>query len=196
MKAWLVLVIFALTTPAAAQIKQWTDEHGVTHFESHGTGKSPSPRPGDANAPKGPGLAKVSIERTHAGLTLGDNDSSFRNSKLWLSLLSDKFGMQGYFGAPLGTETKRNVAFIDGRLSMILLTYKEVTLGSWDTAVKTTSDKYGPPAGNSYSEVRWTDGKTTLILKKDFLGGIEVTIGDLELTQRYTARSGQAAPKF
>jgi hypothetical protein len=191
------LILLLLSAPGVhAQVKQWTDEHGVTHFESHNTGKTPSQRAGDANAPTGPGLAKTPIERTHAGLTLGDNDSSFRSSKQWLLAFNDKFGMQGYLGLPSGDITKKGVGFVDGRLAMIMLTYKESTFGSWASAVKSTSDKYGSPKGNGYSEATWTDGKTSLTLKKDFRGGLEVAIGDVELSTRYTSRSGQAAPKF
>jgi len=191
-----IFCVTLLIAPAEAQIKQWTDEHGVTHCEAYNTGKTPSPRARESTGSTVPGKAKVSIERAHGGLVLGDNDSSFRSSRQWLSVASDKFGMQGYLGTVSGDVTKKTVVFVDQRLSIIALTYREVTFGSWATLVKSTTEKYGPPTGNGYSEAIWSDGRTTLTFKKDFSGGIEVILGDVELSTRYTSRSGQAAPKF
>jgi hypothetical protein len=177
--------------PAPAQVKQWTDEKGVTHFEAHDTGKTPSPRADQNNSKATPGKTSVRIERTHAGLTLGDNDSSYRNSPQWRSGAIDKFGGQIFSG-----KGSLGAMFVDDRLAMIRVTYVEYELGGWDTNLKVTADKYGPPKTNGYSEAIWLDGPTLLSFTKNYRGGVEVMISDTETMTRYTTRSGQAAPKF
>jgi len=193
--------LLVVAAPASSQIKQWTDEKGVTHFESDGSG----PPPGDGqNKPKDketPGKAKTRIDRTHAGITLGDNDSSYRNSETWLSLGGeDKFRGQIYTLRPGASTpdgvTKMGAMFVDGRLAMIRIIYNDYSLGGWDKAVKVTGDKYGPPRTNGYSEASWLDDQTLLSFRKDDSGGIEVMIADNESLQRYNSRTGQAAPKF
>jgi len=188
------LAIFPSGAPA--QVKQWTDEKGVTHFEAHDTGKTPSPRAGNADSKGTLGVAKVRIERSHKSITLGDNDSSYRNSSRWRFMGSDKFGAQGFISADVPDATKTMVLFFDQRLWSLSITYPENILGSWDKVVITTSEKYGPPKTNGYSEATWMDAQTVLNIKKDYRGGIEIMIVDIELRDRYNSRSGQAAPKF
>ncbi len=186
-----LFVICLVPCDAGAQVKQWTDKDGVTHFEAHDTGKTPSPRGDQNNSKATPGKTSVRIERAHGGLTLGDNDSSYRNSPQWRAGTIDKFGGQIFSG-----KGSLGAMFVDGRLAMIRVTYVEYELGGWETNLKVTTDKYGTPKTNGYSEASWLDGPTLLSFTKNFRGGIEVMIADTETMTRYTMRSGQAAPKF
>lgn len=192
-----IVVIFYTATSVFSQVKQWTDENGVTHFEAQG-GASPSI---ESKKPDTPRKAKTAIERSHAGAILGDNDSSYRNSETWWSYGGeDKFRGQVFsirpgLRRPDGV-TKLGVMFVDGRLAMIRITYREESLGGWSSLLRKTSDKYGPATGNQYSEAIWGDDQTLLSFTKDYRGGVEVIISDIRLMQTYTARSGRAAPTF
>jgi len=189
-----ILICLALSSTAAAQIKKWTDEKGVVHFESQGTAKESAPRD-KSRVGEQPGNAKVTIERSHKGLTLGDNDSSYRNSRDWAPIGTDQFGAEGFAGVRIQDATKAIVLFVDQRLWSINVTYPETVLGSWDRAVQNTTAKYGQPKTNG-SEATWRDGQTLLSLKKDDRGEIEVMLVDNDLSQRYSSRAGRAAPKF
>jgi hypothetical protein len=190
-----VLALFYLLSSASAQVKKWVDEHGVTHFEARGTGQ-PATRDSGTESKGEPGKAKTKIDRAHAGHTLGDNDSSYRSSAKWVLAGRDKFGASVFIGQGSAEMPSVGVMFVDQRLTMIKITYTEIALGGWNGAVKTGMDKYGKPKTDGYSEVEWSDGETVLTLKKNYRGGIEAVLADKELTQRYTSRSGQAAPKF
>lgn len=100
------------------------------------------------------------IDRSHAGITLGDNDSSYRNSETLGSLGGeDKFRGQIYTLRPGASTpdgiTKVGAMFVDGRLAIIRIIYNDYSLGGWDKVVKVTRDKYGPPRTSSYLETSW-----------------------------------------
>jgi hypothetical protein len=191
----LIAIFLLIPTLALAQVKQWTDEKGVTHFEAQGTGREPSPT-NQQNSTDEPGKSKAKIDRSPAGLTLKEPDSSFRSSKNWTPSQPDKFGGQGFIGLPSGDISELKIFFVDQRLVQIHITYKESNVNYWERMIKTTADKYGAPITNGYSEAKWFDDQTLLNLKKNFKGGIEVILTDRELSDRYYSRTGQAAPKF
>ena len=189
------LALLFVASVASAQIKKWTDADGVVHYENEARPRDPTEelrKPGDQATP---GKAQGRIDRTHAGLTLGDAESSYRASRQWFGLGADKFGGQVFIGSPPIELKAKAAMFVDGRLSMIRLTYRDYTLGGWDTAVLSTANKYGPPKTDGTS-ASWRDDRTGLSLKKDYRGGIEIMIADMDLMERYNARSGQARPKF
>lgn len=197
----IVLLIFSLlfTTTASAQVKRWTDEKGVTHFESQGSPAAPLPQPRES-APRSatPGKAKVPIERSHAGIRLGDTDSAFRNPERWQKLGEDKFGAAGFICLPSflpAGVTALTVLSVAYRVSSINVTYNETSLGSWNTVIDNLTKKYGQSEGVS-SQAKWADAHTVLSLEKDYRGGIKALIIDLPAVQNYRARAGHDTPKF
>jgi hypothetical protein len=190
----LVLVIVPVWS-ASAQVKQWTDEKGVTHFEAHGKAQ-PAPRATDRST--APGKTTTAIDRSHAGVTLGEVDTSVRDMNRWMAIGQDKFGAAGFMMRiaflPPGV-TKLSVLSVDNRLSSIHITYNETALGGWNQAIATLKDKYGPPYLTA-AQANWADGQTSLRLEKDYRGGILAVIVDSAATNRYRARAGYDSPKF
>jgi len=180
---------------SSAQVKKWIDENGVTHFEAQSSGK-PAPRETEGATKDTAGKSKAKIDRSHAGQTLGDNDSSYRSSAKWIGAAQNKFGAQFFLERATVGNANLGVMFLDQRLAMIKITYTEIALGGWARAVQDTTDKYGKPQTDGYSKVEWSDGQTFLKLEKNFRGGVDATIGDVELIRTYQSRSGETAPKF
>jgi hypothetical protein len=108
----------------------------------------------------------------------------------------DKFGVQGFTSRSIADVTEVSLLFLDQRMWSIKFVYPEIVIGSWDKVVATTTDKYGTPKTNGYSEASWQDAKTVLAISKNYRGGIEVMLVDIDLRDKYNARSGQVAPKF
>lgn len=188
-----VLALLCFSSAAFAQVKKWVDEKGVTHFEAQGTGQPAKPPTDSKDAAT---KTKIAIERTHAGQRLGDNDSSYRSSRRWISQRREQTGADIYLEWNGTALTGLAVFFVDQRLAMIKITYTENDLGGWAKAIERTAEKYGPPQTNGYSIAQWTDDHTVLKLEKKFGSGVDALISDVELMRLYQSRAGNAAPKF
>jgi hypothetical protein len=186
-----ILAIFSFT-PAFAQIKQWVDEKGIVHYEATGTEK---PESVDPNQPK-PNTRRT-LERNHAGLTLGDNEASFVATKK--GDYAGKVGADGNYYRFSGTlpEAAVNMGdlFINGRLALIRVEYHDLGLKGWNQLVKQTAEKYGPPQGDARTAV-WSDGTTGLTFKYESSGTITIWLEDLAATSKYSEQERAALPKF
>jgi len=186
-RAVLIAAILCPTVPALAQLKSWTDENGVIHY-----GNDPRPESSPAPATARPGQALRAIDKSHGGLTLGDEVSAFRAAKKGGSLGFQSDGSELFFIAPRFLPqgaTKMTATFVDGRLSLIEVTYPEQTLGGWEKALNDQTTKYGEPQKSTVpAKVSWLDGRTILLFKKD-LGNIIAILADIEATKRFINRT-------
>jgi len=190
-----LLVIILLPYDTQAQIKSWVDKDGVKHYESSGPPPVKSPRRQDQPEQK---LSRR-IDRTHAGMTLGDNESSFKSSGRGTYRGVDQFGAKLYEltarGLPSGAKSG-TVIFLADRITAIEIEYGEAQSGGWDRMIKETTDKYGKPTVNELRKKSWTDGKTGLILDRTYSGTVKALIGDHQTLSNYSSSIGAAAPKF
>ena len=111
-----LICVFTISD-ASAQMKRWTDENGILHFEN----KSPTVPERLAQHP----TAQVNkrLERTYAGFTLGDDASAFRAARRGFSSGADKHGGEIFLFYPKflpSRATKGTALFIDGRLALEL----------------------------------------------------------------------------
>jgi len=184
-----LICVFTISD-ASAQMKRWTDENGILHFEN----KSPTVPERLAQHP----TAQVNkrLERTYAGFTLGDDASAFRAARRGFSSGADKHGGEIFLFYPKflpSRATKGTALFIDGRLALMEFVYRDYAL-DWDSTVKNTAAKYGEPR-RVVDKASWTDGETGLVLKKDYSGNISASIGDRGVMSKYSER-GASAPGF
>ncbi|HUK42334.1 MAG TPA: DUF4124 domain-containing protein [Candidatus Acidoferrales bacterium] len=185
---------FKISAPAFAQIKEWTDENGVVHYEN----KPPPLPPASAKIiPRADGKTTTPIDRRHIGISLGDDAATIKASWKASSFGADKEGGEALFfpteSLPASV-TKLTALAIDGRIALIEITYSNTALGGWEKAVDDTAKKYGDPK-KEIGRVSWNDGRTGLILKNGYKS-IIATIGDQEAVNRYKQRGAVDAPKF
>ena len=131
-----LICVFTISD-VSAQMKQWTDENGILHFEN----KSPTVPERLAQQP----TAQVNkrLERTYAGFTLGDDASAFRAARRGFSSGADKHGGEIFLFYPKflpSRATKGTALFIDGRLALMEFVYRDYAL-DWDSTVKNTASR-------------------------------------------------------
>lgn len=188
----LATVAIFLSSPAAAQVKSWVDKSGIVHYE--GTGPN---QPESASPPQLKPNTRHPIERNHANLTLGDDESSFIASHKGVYL--GKSGSEGNYYRYSGSLPKgainMGLFFVTGRLAFVSVEYHDLGAGGWEQLVKQTSDKYGPPLGDTQSAI-WNDGTTTLTLKHESNGDITILLEDFAAMSKYSEEQKASLPKF
>lgn len=186
-----LLAIF-FSTPAFTQVWQWVDEKGIVHYEAIGPKGAKN-----TNPPQPKPNALQPIERNHAGLRLGDDESPFTASQKGVNL--GKIGAEGnfyrYSGALPEGAIDMGVLFVTGRLALITIEYRDFGLGGWEQLVKQTVEKYGPALGDTRTAV-WNDGTTALTLTHESRGDITVTLEDSAVMAKYSEQARAALPKF
>jgi hypothetical protein len=192
----LISVLAILTTlsftPAFAQVKKWVDEKGIVHYEAIGTG-----RPTTLNADQPKPNARRPLERNHAGLTLGDDEASFKAAQK--GDYAGKSGPDGNYYRYTGTlpegAINMGALFVASRLALMMIDYRDFGVGGWEQLVKETTEKYGRPMGEGRT-AGWNDGATALSFKHDLSGNIMITLEDLAVMSKYSEREKAALPKF
>ena len=179
-------------TPAFTQVKQWTDKNGVVHFEAVG-------RQGVArtNPPQTKTNARRPIDRSFATLSLGDDESPFTAAKKGVRIANNGDGGNFYSYSSALPEGANNmgVLFNTGRLALIMIEYRDFGAAGWNQLVNETTEKYGPPLGDTRTAV-WHDGTTLLSLKHQTNGNISITLEDVAAMSRYSEQDRAALPKF
>ena len=191
-----ISVLAILTTfssiPAFAQVKKWMDEKGVVHYEAIGPGP---PQTSNADQPKP--NARRPLDRNHAGLTLGDDESSFTAAQK--GDYAGKIGSDGKYYRYTATlpegATNMGALFVTGRLALMMIDYRALGLGGWEQLVKQTTEKYGPPMGDQRT-ADWNDGATALSFRHELSGNIKITLEDLAVMSKYSDQEKAALPKF
>ena len=187
-----VLLAIFISTPAFTQVKQWTDKNGVVHFEAVGRQGAKN-----TNSPQTKTNALRPIDRNFATLRLGDDESTFTAAKKGVQIANNGDGGNFYSyssALPEGAITM-GVLFNTGRLALIMVEYRDFGSAGWDQLVKETTNKYGPPLGDSLTAV-WHDGTTLLSLKHQPNGNIAVALEDVAAMSRYSEQERAALPKF
>lgn len=192
---FLLLIVAHISDATGAQIKSWTDDTGVTHFESSGPPPEPSPREKDSGEPN----ISRRIDRSHGGFTLGDHESSFRSRGQGIYRSEDKLGAKVYEltarGLPPGAESG-TAMFVADRLAAITIEYDEAQFGSWDGLIKQTTEKYGTALVDEVDRKSWTDRETGLTFERTDTGTVTATVTDSRVMETYKQTVGAAAPKF
>ena len=188
------LAVFSIGFGALAygQVTQWTDDHGIVHYESIG------PRAGAVRDPPRPKPnALRAIERDHAGLRLGDDESSFVAAKR--GYVVGTSGTDGNYYRCTGPVPEGVISmgalFSGGRLALIAIEYRDFGLRAWQQLKDTTAKKYGAPFGDSES-LSWNDGVTEIALKLEPSERITATLEDFAAMARYSEEQRAALPKF
>jgi hypothetical protein len=188
----LAILTFLSSTPAFAQVKKWVDEKGIVHYEAIGTG-----RPTTLNTDQPKPNARRPLERNHAGLTLGDDESSFKAAQK--GNYAGKSGPDGNYYRYTGTlpegAINMGALFVASRLALMMIDYRDFGVGGWEQLVKETTEKYGQPMGEGRT-AGWSDGATALSFKHDLSGNIMITLEDLAVMSKYSEREKAALPKF
>jgi hypothetical protein len=193
----LIISVLAILTTlsstfAFAQVKKWVDGKGIVHYEAIGTGRPQVP---NADQPKP--NARRALDRSHAGLTLGDDEASFKAAQKADN--AGKSGPNGNYYRYTGTlpegAINMGVLFVAGRLAFMMIDYRDFGLGGWDQLVKQTSEKYGPPMGDGRT-ADWNDGATALSFKHELSGNIKITLEDSAVMSKYSDQEKAALPKF
>jgi hypothetical protein len=188
----LAILTTLFSTPVFAQVKKWLDEKGIVHYEVIGTGRPKTP---DADQP--PPNARRSLDRNHAGLALGDDESSFVAAQK--GDYTGKIGPEGNYYRYTGTLPEGAISmgtlFVTGRLALMMIHYRDFGLGGWDQLVKQTTEKYGSPIGDG-GNAGWNDGATALSFKHETSGNIVIALEDLAVMSKYSEEEKAALPKF
>jgi hypothetical protein len=185
----LVILVVLCSTSAFAQVKKRVDEKGVVHYEAIG------PVQPNTNQPK-PNASRP-LDRSHAGLSLGDNESSFTAAKK--GDYAGKSGADGNYYRYTGTlpeaAVNMGVLFVVGRLAFLTIEYRDFGLRGWEQLVKETTDKYGQPMGDAQSAA-WNDGVTALSFRREPNGNIMIILEDALVMAKYSEQEKAALPKF
>ena len=186
------ILVTLSSTSAFTQVKQRVDEKGVVHYEATGPVQ---PKTGNTNQPKP--NARGPLDRSHAGLTLGDNEASFAAAKK--GDYAGKSGADGNYYRYTGTlpeaAVTMGVLFVVGRLAFLTIEYRDFGLGGWQQLVKETTEKYGPPMGDAQTAM-WNDGVTALSLRHEPGGNIMIVLEDFPAMAKYSEQEKAALPKF
>ena len=185
----LVILVVLCSTSAFSQVKKRVDEKGVVHYEAIG------PVQPNTNQPK-PNASRP-LDRSHAGLSLGDNESSFTAAKK--GDYAGKSGADGNYYRYTGTlpeaAVNMGVLFVVGRLAFLTIEYRDFGLRGWEQLVKETTDKYGQPMGDAQSAA-WNDGVTALSFRREPNGNIMIILEDALVMAKYSEQEKAALPKF
>ena len=181
------LIVF-LCPPTRARVKWWRDKKGVLHLEETAPAR-----------PNAVGKAQTSkiIERNHAGLNLGDDESVFKTADK--GVFAAKGGSDGNYyqytnESPPGA-VNSGALFVEGRLALIMVEYTDAALGGWDALIKQTAKKYGAPHGDAHYAA-WNDGATDLSFTRESNGNITCILDDAPTVSKLLERQKNAAPKF
>ncbi len=183
------LILF-FATPVRGQVRWWRDKNGILHIE--GT------RPATAE-PQGkelpPNTSKM-IERKHAGLTLGDDESAFKADGKGTFVGKSAAGGNYYqYTGSVPGAVSGGALFVTGRLALILVEYTDTALGGWDGLIQQTTQKYGAPFGDSRS-IAWSDGATNLSFTREPNGNITCIVDDAPVMAKEVETQKDTAPKF
>ena len=189
--AMLSFFIVCFATPVRGQVRWWRDNNGILHIEGKGRASADS-----GSKEKPPNTGKM-IDRGHAGLTLGDDESAFKAGGK--GVFSGKSGVSGNYyqytsNLPPGA-VSGGALFVTGRLALILVEYTDTALGGWDGLIKQTTQRYGAPFGDSRS-IAWSDGATTLSFTREANGNITCIVDDTPVMAKEVEAQKVAAPKF
>lgn len=183
----LSLIVF-LCAPTCAQVKWWRDKNGVLHIEGAA--------PAKPNAVAKGQTSKI-IDRKHAGLNLGDDESAFNYEGK--GAFAAKTGSDGnyyqYTGDLPPGAVNGGALFVTGRLAVIVVEYTDAALGGWDTLIKQTAEKYGAPYGDA-RYAAWSDGATGLSFTRESNGDITCVLDDDPTVSKLLELQKGAAPKF
>lgn len=188
-----LVLVFTLLSPliAGAQMKQWVDEDGVTHFESSNTARDlPAPPTGLANIPPPP----IPIVRSYAGVSLDQTLSFFRRD--WRARFVDA-GNSGaiYLIDPLKwppQATMFGASFSGEYMASLLIKFP---ISQWDNVVKLAEDKYGPSPRKMIDKLGWQDSRTTLLIHKDYRE-VTVYLLDNERRSKLDSEAQSKLPRF
>ena|ERR1043166_5183873 len=190
--AVLAFLVTMWSTPAFAQVKQWVDENGVVHYEASGPEQPKKPAPGPPKL-----SARYPLERSHAGLTLGENESDFVSNKKG-DLVGDIGADAHYYRyggiLPVGAD-KIGILFVAGKLAFVTVEYRDLGRGGWQAIMKQLAERHGPAAGDAKTAA-WNDGKTGLRYRQESNGKITVTLEDVSPMSNYSEQEKAAVPKF
>jgi hypothetical protein len=181
------LIVF-LCAPARARVKWWRDKKGVLHLEETA--------PATPNAIARGQTSKI-IDRKHAGLNLGDDESAFKIAER--GVFAAKGGSDGNYyqytsDLPPGA-ANGGALFVEGRLALIMVEYRDAALGGWDALIKQTAKSYGAPYGDAHYAA-WSDGATDLSFTRESNGDITCILDDAATVSKLLERQKNAAPKF
>jgi hypothetical protein len=188
--------IGCLSTVAFSQVRQWRDQNGTIHFEAGGPAHVNSGERGK----RAGSTSKMTIDRRHAGLTLGDDESAFKAEGR--AIYIGKSGPdENYYEfnpqLPPGAAGARSAGalFVTGRLVLIAVEYTDAALSGWENLVKQTSEKYGPPGGDARFAT-WNDGATALSFTREPNGNITAIVNDHPTMSKQLEQDKNTAPKF
>jgi len=190
----LTLAVISLSTPASTQIRQWVDEKGVVHYEAEGAGqpKTSAPTPADPKI-----SARRPLDRSNAGLTLGEDEAAFVEAKKG-DLIGD-LGEGGHYyrynGLLPAGASKIGILFVAGKLAFITVEYRDLGRGGWEAVRKQLTERHGPAAGDAKT-ADWNDGRTGLRYKQEANGSITVTLEDVLPMSNYSEQQKAQIPKF
>ena len=189
-----VLAVLATfwSTPAFTQVERWIDEKGTIHFEAIGPEQ---PKAKNPNQPI-PNARRL-LDRNHAGLILGDDETSFIAAHKGEYI--GKTGPDGNYYRYTGPLPEGAIAlgalFATGRLAFITIRYGNFGLGGWEQLIKQTTEKYGPPTGGARTAV-WNDGATTLSFRHEPSGEITIILEDFVAMSKYSEHERASLPRF
>lgn len=116
--------IVCFATPVRGQVRWWRDKSGILHIEGKGSA------PADPAGKDEPRNTDKMIDRKHAGLTLGDDESAFKAAGK--GIFTGKSGADGNYyryttNLPPGA-VSGGALFVTGRLALILVEYTDTAL--------------------------------------------------------------------
>ena len=188
----LAIVATLCSTPAFTQVRKWIDEKGTIHFG--GTAQE-QPEARNPNPPK-PNARRL-LDRNHAGLVLGDDETSFTAAHKGEYV--GKMGPDGNYYRYTGPLPKGAITlgalFATGRLAFMIIRYDDFGLGGWEQLIKQTTEKYGPPMGDGRTAV-WNDGATVLSFRHESSGEITIILEDFAVMSKYSEQEKALLPRF
>jgi len=139
------------------------------------------------------------LERTYAGITLGDNVSAFETAEKGRLLGTDEIGGKIHFFSTryVSSELLEKILYYwHDQLALIKLKYGCSYSGGWKQLVEQTTEKYGPPSREGSRRAIWNDGQTVLILDHDLAAYITASLGDLAFVLKYLDLQKSSAAKL
>jgi hypothetical protein len=189
---FLAILATLVSTPAFAQVKKWIDEKGTVHYEAPGPAQ---PKTKNLNQAK-PSVRRP-LDRNYAGLTLGDNEASFAAAQKgeYVGKSGPDANYYRYIRTLPEGAIDLGALFATGRLAFITIQYHDFGSEGWEQLITQTSEKYGPPTGDTRNAV-WNDGITALSFRRDSSGNITIILEDFIVMSKYSEQEKAALPKF
>ena len=138
------------------------------------------------------------LDRTYAGITLGDNVSAFETSEKGRLLGTDEIGGKIYFFSTryVSSELLEKILYYwHDQLALIKLKYGCSYSGGWKQFVEQTTKKYGPPSKEGSQRAIWNDGQSVLMLDHNLAAYITASLGDLTFVLKYRDLHESSAAK-